>query len=161
MDSHNTGPEDRLWNGLQLSMATDNKHPSWVWGWGRKIHPKDHRLAWLGLPSDEKRCSRGLNFFYPICTRIMDFFSCTPLNTLTWERLPENPGYAAMRRDIHMTWWRHFNITMAPRIDVRPACSRHAAVRFFYLSQGFVRVREIDCFRMGGTQQKTRSGVQE
>ena len=40
-------------------------------------------------------------FFYPIFTRIMDSFSCSPLNTSfyigkTLKRLPENPEYAEM-----------------------------------------------------------------
>ena len=28
------------------------------------------------------------------------------------------------------TWWRHFNISMKSRIDVRPACSWRVSVRF-------------------------------
>ena len=35
------------------------KHLSWVWGWDRKIHPEDHRLASQGLPSDDKQWSEG------------------------------------------------------------------------------------------------------
>ena len=40
-------------------------------------------------------------FFYPILTRTMNSFSCSPLNTSfyigkTWKRLPENPKYAEM-----------------------------------------------------------------
>ena len=30
-----------------------------MWGWNRKIRPDDHRWASRGLPSDDKRCSRG------------------------------------------------------------------------------------------------------
>ena len=46
-------------------------------------------------------------------------------------------------------WWRHFNITIASRIDVRPACGWEAAVRFFYLSNGLVRVCEIELSHIG------------
>ena len=38
------------------------KNPSWVWGWDRKIRPEDQRLASRGLPSDDKRWSRRMNF---------------------------------------------------------------------------------------------------
>ena len=43
----------------------DDKDPSRVWGWFRKIRPEDHRLASRGLPSDDKRWSRGTDFSIP------------------------------------------------------------------------------------------------
>ena len=43
-----------------------------------------------------------------------------------------------------------FYITMTSRIDMRPACGRRAAVRFFfYLFLGLVWVCEIEISRMG------------
>ena len=33
--------------------------------------PEDHRLASRGLLSDDKRWSRGTDFFYPTLTRII------------------------------------------------------------------------------------------
>ena len=77
------------------------KNPSWVWGWDRKICPKDHWLESWGLRSDDKWWSLGDGFFYVILTRIIDSFSCSPLCTAfyigkTWKRLPGNPEYAEM-----------------------------------------------------------------
>ena len=45
---------------------------------------------------------RREGFFYPILTRKMDTFSCSPLNTSFYigkhkKMLPENPEYAEMR----------------------------------------------------------------
>ena len=53
-------------------------------------------------------------FFYPNLTRIMDNFSCAPLNTLfhngkTCNRLSENPKFDVMRHGglILTLQWRH------------------------------------------------------
>ena len=43
-----------------------------MWVLDRKICPEDRRLASRGLPSDDKRWSRGTDFFYPILTQIID-----------------------------------------------------------------------------------------
>ena len=73
-------------------------------------------------------------------TRIMDNFSCSPLNTSfilekSWKSLPENPEYAEMR---------HGDITFKHYNDVRD--QRIASVRLFvfYLSLGLVWVCEIN-----------------
>ena len=42
----------------------------------------------------------GLIFFYPTLTRIIDFFSCSPLFFLFKNKLPEVPKYAKMQ--LHM-----------------------------------------------------------
>ena len=89
---------------IQLSMV-DYENPSWVRGWNRKIHPKDHHLASRGLQSDDKRWSRGTDFFlsHPDLTWLMDSFSCSQLKYRIsyWKkhekRLPENPEFAEMR----------------------------------------------------------------
>ena len=57
------------------------KNTSWVWGWDRKIHPKDHWLASWVLPGDDKLWSRGMFFYYPILSPVMDYVSCSPLDT--------------------------------------------------------------------------------
>ena len=55
-----------------------------------------------GRVFDEKRWSRGTDFFYPTFTRLLDSFSCSPLNTafpcLKWH--PEVPEYAEMWHDM-------------------------------------------------------------
>ena len=56
-----------------------NKNSPWVCGLDRKIHPEDRRLASRGLLSDDKRWSRGTEFFYTTLTRIMDSLSCPSL----------------------------------------------------------------------------------
>ena len=78
--------------------------------------------------------------FYPILTRIMDSFSCSPLITSfilkkTWKSLPENYEYAEMRHgDVILTLqWRHGS-----------TCGQRAAVHFFYIFLGLVRVCEIN-----------------
>ena len=71
-------------------------------------------------------------FFYPTLTRIIDSFSCSPLNTLfynwekTWKRLLQNHEYANMRYgDIIL------NISMTSQIHVRPVCGQRVALCFF------------------------------
>ena len=53
---------------ISLSGVQEYMNPSQVWGWDRKSRPEDHRMPSGG-------------FFYPILTRIMDYFSCSPLST--------------------------------------------------------------------------------
>ena len=60
-----------------------------------------HHEACLVIANDDR--ARGTDFFYPILTRIMYSFSCSPLNTSFYigkkheKRLPENPENAAIR----------------------------------------------------------------
>ena len=65
------------------------------------------------MPSDGKRWSRGTDFsISSLRTRIMDSFSCSPLNTSYYigkkiKRLYENPEYAEMRHgDVILTLQR-------------------------------------------------------
>ena len=64
---------------------------------------------------------------YPILTRIMDSFSCSPLNTSKkdFQKIPNTPRCNMMTS---------FDITTTSRIGVRLACGRRAAVFFFFLS---------------------------
>ena len=79
-----------------------------------KIRPEDHRLASRGLPSDDKRWSRGTDFSIPPHTN-NGFFSCSLLNTALYvlKRLPEVPSTLRW----HMLLWRNFNITMTSLYD--------------------------------------------
>ena len=63
-------------------------------------------------------------FFYPILTRVMDSFSCSPLLKYLIYIGKKNLKKTSRESWIHWdaTWWRHFKITMTSRIDVRPAC---------------------------------------
>ena len=58
-------------------------------------------------------------------TQIVDSFSCSPLKTSNcnknMKRLSEILN--RLRCDIHVTWCRHFNITMTSWIEVRTTCS--------------------------------------
>ena len=47
-------------NNIDLSQYYKNL--SWVWGYDRKIRPENRRLAPRGVPSDDKRWSRGRDF---------------------------------------------------------------------------------------------------
>ena len=84
----------------------DYKNPTWVWGWDRKIRPEDHR----GLPSDDKRWLRGVDFSI---TLIMVSFSCSPLTIAYYignhEKGFKNPEYSEMPHgDVILTLqWRH------------------------------------------------------
>ena len=118
-----------------------------MWGWDRKIRPEDHRLASLGLPSDDKRLSRGTAFLSDL-TRIMNSYSCSPLITTfyigeTQKRLQENPEFAEMWHGgvIHYVQWHH-----------RSMCDQRAVdlwLFVFYVSHGLVRVCEIEISHMG------------
>ena len=69
----------------------------------RKICPEDHCLASRGLSSDGKSLIPRERFFYPILTRLMYSFSCSPLlNTIfhVIKRPPEILEYAEMGHDI-------------------------------------------------------------
>ena len=95
------------------SIVTAKFEHSWVWGFDRKIRLDDHRLASLGLPSDDKRWSRERIFLSRPYTNNV-FISCS-LNTSfmikkkKWKNLPENSEYAEMQHGdlISTLQWRH------------------------------------------------------
>ena len=84
-------------------------------------------------------------FFYPILTRIMGSFPCSPLSlTVCIGNTMKKASRKSWIRWV-ATWWRHFNSTMGSLIDVPSACDQHAAVSFFlYLSNGLVRICETN-----------------
>ena len=128
------------------------KNLSWVWGWDRKICSEDHRLASWCLRSDYNWWSRGMDFFYPILTRIVELFLAHHLIPhLYREKLKKNSRKSCIRWDA--TWWHHYNITMTSWIDVRLACG----CLFFYLSLGLVWVCEIEISHMGKNNGKSKS----
>ena len=142
MDSYNTWPEDRLWNWLQLSRHNliIRTHYECEDGIEKSIWriTDSHRGACRVMANGEYKRP----IFYPILTRIIDSFSCTRQNTLYCIGKREKRFQKilnTLRCDIHslVTCWRHFNITMTPQIDVRPACSRRAAYRSFILTAGW------------------------
>ena len=101
------------------------KNRSWMWGWDKGICPEDHRLASRGLPSDDKRWSRGTEFlFHPHTNNGFLFLLTTKYRISYWKsmkRLPENPEYAEMRHgDIILTFkWRHGSTCDQLAVDVR------------------------------------------
>ena len=97
--------------------GVEYRNSSWV---ERKIRPWDHRLASRGLP------------IYPILTRLMDCFSCSPFITAFYIQKGFQNFWNTLRHDI--TWWRNFKITMTSLVFV-----------WFLSSPGF----EIDLFHMG------------
>ena len=67
-------------------------------------------------------------FFYPILTH-NDFFYITFY--YIWKIWTNFQKFLnTLRCDIHMTWWRYFNITMTSRIDLQPAFGWRTAARF-------------------------------
>ena len=87
------------------------KNISSVWGWDRKkTHSKGHSLASPGLASDDKWWFQVADIYYPIITRVMDSFSCSPINT----KFYVSKGSQKFLNTLisNMPWWRHFNVTM-------------------------------------------------
>ena len=82
------------------------KSPSWVWGWDRKIRPKDHRLASRGLPNDDNRWSRGTDFSIPSSHELWILFLAHHLIPQSYFKTSRKPW---IRWDA--AWWRHCNIT--------------------------------------------------
>ena len=77
-------------------------------------------------------------FFYPILTKIMDSFSCSPLNTSfhtrkTWKSLPENPEYTEMP---------HSDVVLTLQWPHRSTCCQRAAVHFLSFPQAGMAMRE-------------------
>ena len=70
------------------------------------------------------------------------FLLTAKYRNLYWKKKQHEKRFQKSRIHWYATWWRRFNIEMTSRIDVRPARSRRAAVRF-YLSLGLERVCEI------------------
>ena len=87
--------------------------------------------------------SLGLVRVCEIEISIMECFSCSYLIPHLYRKNLKKTSRKSWIR-WNATWWRHFNITMTSRIDVRPAygCS-------FLLSLGLVRVCEIEISYMG------------
>ena len=120
-----------------------------MWGWDRKTHLEDHRLASRGLQSDDSRWSRGTDFLPHPHTNNRFFFLLTTkyhilflINMKKASKIPEITGK-----------WRHFNIVMTSQINVR--------LFVLYLSLGLVWVCEIELSHSGKKQQKSRSCVRE
>ena len=108
------------WNSTKCQIyAEDYKNLSWVWEWDRKICPENHRLALWGLPSDDNQWSLGTDFSIPSAHKLWIFFLAHHfIPHLYWKNLKKTSRKSWISWDA--TWWRHFNITMMPRIDLRP-----------------------------------------
>ena len=84
-----------------------------------------------GLPSDDKRWSQWTDFLsHPHTNYGFFFLLTTKYRILCLKSMKKASRKSWIRWDA--TWWRHFNITMTSRIDVRPSCGRRAAVRFIF-----------------------------
>ena len=115
-----------------------------MWGWDKKIHPENHRLASRALPSDDKPWSRETDFLSHLHTNNGLFFLLTTkYRFLDWKKVKKASRKSWIRWDA--TWWRHFNITITSLIDMRPVCR----CSVFYLSLGLVRVCKIEISHMG------------
>ena len=64
-------------------------------------------------------------FFYPILTRIMDYFSCSPLNTAFYIGKKGN-GFQkilnTLRCDMVTSFYHYFDVTDRRAVSVRPTC---------------------------------------
>ena len=133
----------KSWHSVQCILHMLYLESSVSWHWSRQTHWKIVKSLFLKLSEkncprgdDNRILPKNLSwgspigitrlaewwqmvivrdrFFYPILTRIMDSFSCSPLNTSfyiwkTWKKLPENPQKAEMRHGhaILTLQWRH------------------------------------------------------
>ena len=87
------------------------KNSSWVWGWDRKICPKDHRLASRGLPNDDKWWSGGTDFSN---TSSHEFWILFLAHHWTPHFILEKHENTSRRSLIH------WDVTWTSRIDMRP-----------------------------------------
>ena len=69
--------------------------------------------------------------FYPILTQIMDYFSCSPLNTSFYDEknMKLLPEFDEMQQICDMR--RHFNNTMTSQIGQHAAVGLHVLCVFF------------------------------
>ena len=149
--THHFSPTDEwtlLWNFIRIYHECEGRIEKSV----PRITNWHHRVAewWQTVIARDR-------FFYPILTRIIYSFSCSPLNTSfnivkTEKRRPENPEYAEMwYRDVAVALkWRHGS-----------TCGRRAAVRFLsFPTQAGTRMWDR-IISHGWKQRKSGSGVRE
>ena len=107
-----------------------------MWGWDRKISPKDHRLASRGLSSDDKWWLRSTDFSIPSShKKYIPIFLLTIKHRIFILNLLQ---YAEMRHNMMMSLSQNNNLT-AWSFDVR---------LFLFLSL-MLRVGNIDFSHMG------------
>ena len=93
------------------------KNPSQVWGWDRKIRPEDHPLASEDLPSDDKRWSRGTDFYIASTHESWILFLAHYL-ILHFMFEEESQKFLNMLW-YDMLWWRQFIITTSRLMTMR------------------------------------------
>ena len=78
----------------------------------------------IGSPIGNTRLAMGI-FFYPILTRIMDYFSCSPLNTAFYIGKQGN-GFQkilnTLRCDMVTSFYHYFDVADRRAVSVRPTC---------------------------------------